>query len=821
MVSLAEERSYETGMAFDQASREQVAAGLKKNYQRLYDLSQGEDNKFGLIPPSNGVAFDQFIMGLSDEVIEGRSDRSQHLRGLIQKLEPSEYQKLESISTIKESATEAVEANTGYFSFLGGSTIMNALAGLFKWVFSGFSGGFAGLKNIIAEGAVTNTITSFKNNLAERGIDPSTGLGQSVVAQFEQTARVKAGLEAPSDEPAFSLKSVAIEGLRAKTASTPTVSDEDIQAAPTKAMRDHFTIVAQNIDTEIATLIRAQADEDISPEDKQKYIDLISKAKPKMVEHAMELANPPTNALQDDFNERLVIATLRSAKADLDPIKDKVIADKIDYLTAELSQQGATLGGVMAASVEKGDKISAGLLATFKANLQEGQPTLLKIVQASSPNDPAVELAAHNAQIENERRRTNDAENLSASFANIIDQRLEEHITPQAIRKAIDEKITEELERKYPTDPAKNTPVEFTMFGYKTRVPGAQTVKARLNSVIGDNSVTRTVDNWSADEMPDPADRDKMASFTSDELKTIMREKLTEIMENPELQREFIVDGKLNKQKFNEVVIAEYQTRLEAEGKKDNGGRVGSFFARTKNQAMIVEGIRAELAVKITDDLAEEIGKGITEIQMLKGTPIITQAPSENKPEPEQAPARTEDVSLTTELQIDPKIEEKVRQLATSPFGAEGKKRTIAEGLMQDGGLTEEQANAAVEKFIATTTAKIDAESLNNPKQLAQTIVAELAVDQQLSQQMLDGVPTKPEYKDYPETLLKVGIQANLEGQVAAFLTTHKEELQSVVGAPKNEITMLTPGEYDQNFEGPGYTPAGAKPLQQPSQNIG
>lgn len=809
MVSLAEERSYETGLAFDQASREQVAAGLKKNYQRLYDFSQGINNKFGLIPPSNSVAFDQFIMGLSDEVIEGRSDRSQHLRGLIQNLEPSIYQQLESINAIKESATEAVEANTGSFSFLGGSTIMNALAGLFKWVFSGFSGGFAGLKDIIAEGAVTNTISSFKNNLTERGIDPTTGLGQSVVAQFEQTARVKAGLEDPSDKPAFSLRSVAIEGLRTNTAGTQTVSDEDIKAAPTKAMEGHFTNVAKNIDTEIATLIRAQADDDISPEDKQKYITLISKAKTKMVEHAMEMANPPTNALQSDFNERLVIATLRSAKADLDPIKDKVIADKIDYLTTELSQPGATLGSVMAASIEKGDKISAGLLATFKANLQEGQPTLLKIVQASSPNDPAVELAAHNAQIENERLRTNDAENLSASFANIIDQRLEEHITPQAIRKAIDEQVEQGIEAAYPSDPDKHS----GMWGWRH-------LKASVNSVlIGDNGATRTFTSL----IPSPADRDKVSEFISDELKNIMRDKLTAIMESPELQAEFIVDGKLDQKKFNQAVMGEFKTRLEAEGKKSNGGRIGEYFAKAENQQTILTGIRAQLDEKIDDTLATEIGNGIQDIQKLKGTPIITQAPSENKPEPEpeQAPARTEDVSLTTELQIDPKIEEKVRKLATSPFGEEEKKRTIAEGLMQDGGLTEEQANAAVEKFIATTTAKIDAESLSNPKQLAQTIVAELAVDQQLSQQMLDGVRTKPEYKDYPETLLKVGIQANLEGQVAAFLTTHKEELQSVVGAPKNEITMLTPGEYDQNFEGPGYTPAGAKPLQQPSQNIG
>ncbi|MDX1974098.1 MAG: hypothetical protein SFT92_00310 [Rickettsiales bacterium] len=69
------------------------------------------------------------------------------------------------LNKLADGVSNGVKENVGGIGFLGGATIGNALQGLFKWLMSGFKGGFSGLKEKIAEYTASNMQTSIQNNL--------------------------------------------------------------------------------------------------------------------------------------------------------------------------------------------------------------------------------------------------------------------------------------------------------------------------------------------------------------------------------------------------------------------------------------------------------------------------------------------------------------------------------------------------------------------------------------------------------------------------------------------------------------------------------
>jgi hypothetical protein len=71
----------------------------------------------------------------------------------------------EQLQTTAKAIASGVEEETGSIGFLGGATVMAALTGLFKWIFSGFKGGFDGLKQTIAGVTAENMQHAVGNNL--------------------------------------------------------------------------------------------------------------------------------------------------------------------------------------------------------------------------------------------------------------------------------------------------------------------------------------------------------------------------------------------------------------------------------------------------------------------------------------------------------------------------------------------------------------------------------------------------------------------------------------------------------------------------------
>ena len=73
----------------------------------------------------------------------------------------------DQLNAVGKSVGSAAQENTGSIGFLGGATFMAALGGFFKWLLSGFSGGFDGLKKDIAEITASNMKDAVKQHLIE------------------------------------------------------------------------------------------------------------------------------------------------------------------------------------------------------------------------------------------------------------------------------------------------------------------------------------------------------------------------------------------------------------------------------------------------------------------------------------------------------------------------------------------------------------------------------------------------------------------------------------------------------------------------------
>lgn len=73
----------------------------------------------------------------------------------------------EQLDATGDAIGNGVKEHTGGIGFLGGATIMNTIKGFFSWMFSGFKGGFAGLKEAIASVTAENMQESVANNLVE------------------------------------------------------------------------------------------------------------------------------------------------------------------------------------------------------------------------------------------------------------------------------------------------------------------------------------------------------------------------------------------------------------------------------------------------------------------------------------------------------------------------------------------------------------------------------------------------------------------------------------------------------------------------------
>lgn len=159
---------------------EKVAVLLKEQLPNLTTLT----GKSEFTIPENSPEGDKEYMRMAKELIQHRQitsngqtitiaelDKKEEIKdvagkfgaGSLEELVPTE----EQLRKMGVAVGKGVQEETGSVGFLGGATVMNALMGLLQWIFSGFEGGFQGLKDTIAGITAENMQGNVERNLNE------------------------------------------------------------------------------------------------------------------------------------------------------------------------------------------------------------------------------------------------------------------------------------------------------------------------------------------------------------------------------------------------------------------------------------------------------------------------------------------------------------------------------------------------------------------------------------------------------------------------------------------------------------------------------
>ena len=181
------------------AGEEQVAIFLKKQFNNLGVLY--DDAEKGIKVDTN-ISDDNEYRRMARELIDKRAFTVRTTKGTdlpitlddldekISKAQPEMKASLgvqnlgelvptrDQLNATAEAVGEGVRENTGSIGFLGGATIINAIKGFFSWMMSGFAGGFAGLKQSIAQITAESMRESVSNNLTALRDNPDAKMGK-------------------------------------------------------------------------------------------------------------------------------------------------------------------------------------------------------------------------------------------------------------------------------------------------------------------------------------------------------------------------------------------------------------------------------------------------------------------------------------------------------------------------------------------------------------------------------------------------------------------------------------------------------------------
>lgn len=214
----AYQQAYNASVA---SGEEQVAVFLKQQYQNLTlfypSLAIPEDDSEyrrmagGLIDNRQFNAKTRDGQSIVISIDDLDSKDAQHNAGIRESLGVASLSQAiptrEQLHVTADAIGDGVESQTGTIGFLGGATIMNALNGLMQWIFSGFKGGFAGLKSTIAEITASEMRNTVGDNLIElrnKRPDMHTILtDQNIIAitdEVRDNVREQAGLAPPREQ---------------------------------------------------------------------------------------------------------------------------------------------------------------------------------------------------------------------------------------------------------------------------------------------------------------------------------------------------------------------------------------------------------------------------------------------------------------------------------------------------------------------------------------------------------------------------------------------------------------------------------------------
>ena len=439
---MADSPSEQTGKAIDKGAIENLAPILKSQYVAISaaynkDLPTGQEP---LAAARDDGSFDTYIISLAEEVTNGTTPRAKRLLKNLRdvagtdKDAQTKLDALENFQNVRSAATEAVDQNTGP---LMGSTFMNAISGFFQWMMSGFSGGFDGLKGIIAKLSVDGAKESFKENLAKRNISTTEGYGKDAVTMFSTMGDQQVGYIAdPSTKPPevpLDLSKTKIMGIM--SSGKPVDFKSGDKAAASAAAKDHFSNVADNLIGSIPDNLKTGDIKSITDQAKAALIEKGSAA----IEPYIKDGKP----LDDAFKINVLKETLID-------IKSKLAADPKNASAV------TTLNGVLQKfnGATSFDAVKTGLkndpaLAAFSPMIDAmgngiGSAKLAEIVARANPDKKDLQSKA------DELKKNGPADDGAISGASIrktiadtIDTRVNPSIEAKQLRAVIDKNVNE------------------------------------------------------------------------------------------------------------------------------------------------------------------------------------------------------------------------------------------------------------------------------------------------------------------------------------------------------------------------------------------
>jgi hypothetical protein len=588
-LSQSQQAASDTANAVDKAVHNKVVKALRTNYTALQAAANGDiapiDSFFKADNRFDYAKLNKYVDDTADALINGTSKRANNLRALIREKNPDDYDNLQNAGKIRKAAADAVYENTGNYEMLKGSTVGNALGGLASWLFSGgnflqkigeligwiFSGldkdkAPTGLFETIKERGVSNTVTSFENNLAEQGIDPKQGAGAEAVKDFTSKARQKVELDPtpPETNPhhtpigGFDMpRELAKRNKQAemtKAASTLNAGDTEGMKA---AIGNSFAVMAQNV-TDKVNALRPNI-----PADQLPVVDsLLPLAQETLARKGSELTlkaiadkkTMPTDfeIMRESFKD---IDTQLAAKNDP---QNQNVRKILGGIIQEMGKENATLTSVRQTLEKSPETANTGLLlGQIATAMDSSKPLRRELFQKATPSNLTAAEIQSQAQEARQMASQEAAANLASNRSTVqdrMDKELSASLTPEKIRATLDKGIAEKA----------------GSWNHNGAMQGTSFIWANLSNV------KRIFGGTKDQTIPNDPERDQMANFVSTHLKDIVA---------TEMKKQITSGNPLDVDAVMKTSMGEFNQRYDAAVKR--GGELENSWSRVMDSVWV------------------------------------------------------------------------------------------------------------------------------------------------------------------------------------------------------------------------------------------
>jgi len=444
-LSISQQKGVEAGDTIFDGVFETVALGLSDNYTvlRANGVELQDPRRF-----KDDEDYRSYLRMVTTEVLENETERAKKIREVYKKLKPSEpdIPLLDDLYKARRAGRQAVSHNTGDYSFLGGSTIANAIVGFFKWIGKLFmhlvdkirgkaEGDMPSLFKTIGKDVVDNTVGEFGKNMQAEGVDPQfAGL---LMEEMRKKGEVKAGLRPDTDTtPVRTLKDLKKPEEKQYTAFGKMESDDDKK----KELAKHYSEMGENI------LIGLPAEIRTGPMADTFRTALKTEAEKAFEKYKGQKLTPEQVELMD---KEVLLGTLKAVKpALLEKFKDsKPDIEAMDDALSKSASIKAALDMLNAAKNEK----AATLLRLLAAPMMEEKRTgsLVALLDAAGMLADKAAVTARLKESGKQVMPVNMDEEISKGVRKFMDSKeVKEKFTVSNIRTNLDEAISAAIQKK-------------------------------------------------------------------------------------------------------------------------------------------------------------------------------------------------------------------------------------------------------------------------------------------------------------------------------------------------------------------------------------